>query len=172
MTASGHMSGILGAKAQTRTGILGTGTAFDVQKQFLENVEDAILSPVDLPSAISRYQDVLKYAGSEVNYVFGIGLYMAPGDMLLRINQAWQATTMRSLIAMGEQPLGLNSGVNLSAAPPDAYTGETGIVKPVEAKPSPTSNAWGLQVDTAHADEMTALIVGGIAIGLAVLWLC
>ena len=35
---------ILGAQAQTRTGILGSGTAFDVQKQFLANVEDAISS--------------------------------------------------------------------------------------------------------------------------------
>ena len=78
---------ILGAQSQTRTGILGSGTAFDAQKQFLANIEDAISSPVDLPSAISRYQDVLQYAGSEVNFVFGIGLYMAPSDMLLRISR-------------------------------------------------------------------------------------
>ena len=50
---------ILGAQSQTRTGIIGSGTAFDAQKQFLANIEDAIASPVDLPSAISRYQDVL-----------------------------------------------------------------------------------------------------------------
>ena len=56
---------ILGAQAQTQTGILGAGTAFDAQKQFLANVEDAISSPVDLPSAISRYQDVLQYARTE-----------------------------------------------------------------------------------------------------------
>jgi hypothetical protein len=74
---------ILGAQSLTRTGILGSGTAFDAQKQFLANIEDAISSPVDLPSAISRYQNLLRYAGSEVNFVFGIGLYMAPSDMLL-----------------------------------------------------------------------------------------
>ena len=51
---------ILGAQSQTRTNILGTGTAFDAQKQFLANVEDAINSPVDLPSQISRYQNTLK----------------------------------------------------------------------------------------------------------------
>ena len=33
---------ILGDQAQTRTGILGTGTVFDAQKQFVANVEDAI----------------------------------------------------------------------------------------------------------------------------------
>ena len=50
---------ILGAQAQIRSSIIGTGNAFDAQKQFLENIEDAISSPVDLPSAIARYQDVL-----------------------------------------------------------------------------------------------------------------
>ena len=33
---------ILGAQAQTRTGILGMGTAFDAQKQFVSNADDAI----------------------------------------------------------------------------------------------------------------------------------
>ena len=76
---------ILGAQAQTRTSIIGEGTAFDAQKQFLANVEDVIASPVDLPSAIAGYQDVLRYARSKVNFVFGIGLYMAPGNMELQI---------------------------------------------------------------------------------------
>ena len=52
---SAYVWAILGAQAQTRTGILGAGTSFDAQKQFLANPEDAISSPVDLPSAIARY---------------------------------------------------------------------------------------------------------------------
>ena len=35
---------LLGSQSQTRTDILGTGTAFDAQKQFLANVEDVINS--------------------------------------------------------------------------------------------------------------------------------
>ena len=46
---------ILRAQAQTRSNILKTGTRFDAQKQFLADIEDAIASPVDIPS-ISRYQ--------------------------------------------------------------------------------------------------------------------
>ena len=42
---------ILGAQAQTRSIILKTGTGFDVQKQFLADIEDAIASPVDIPVA-------------------------------------------------------------------------------------------------------------------------
>ncbi|KAI0218561.1 hypothetical protein LSAT2_029756, partial [Lamellibrachia satsuma] len=58
---------IIVAHAQTRARILGTCTAFGTQKQFLANIEDAISSPVDLPSAVKRYQDVLQYAGSAMD---------------------------------------------------------------------------------------------------------
>ena len=40
---------ILGSQSQTRTGILSSGTAFDAQKQFLANIEDAISSPWTSP---------------------------------------------------------------------------------------------------------------------------
>ena len=76
---------ILGAQSQTRTDILGTGSEFDAQKQFLANIEDAINSPVDLPSPISRYQNTLKYTRSKVDFVYGIGLYMSPSNMELQI---------------------------------------------------------------------------------------
>ena len=46
----------LGAQAQTRSNILKAGTGFDAQKQFLANIENAIASPVDIPSGIARYQ--------------------------------------------------------------------------------------------------------------------
>ena len=77
---------ILGSQSQTRTDILGTCKAFDAQKQFLTNIEDAINSPLDLPSLIhlARYQNTLKYARSKVDFVFGVGLYMAPSDMELK----------------------------------------------------------------------------------------
>ena len=47
---------IVGAQSQARSSILGTGKAFDAQKQFLANVEDVINSEVDLPGSIERYQ--------------------------------------------------------------------------------------------------------------------
>ena len=76
---------ILGAQSQARSSILGTGKAFDAQKQFLANVEDVINSEVDLPSSIESYQLVLQYARSKVDFVVGSGLYMMPSDMDLYI---------------------------------------------------------------------------------------
>lgn len=75
------------AQAQTRTNILGVGTAFDAQMQFVVNVEDAMFWHVELPPAIKRYQDVLQHAGSKVGYVFGTGLNMAPSNTELMIGQ-------------------------------------------------------------------------------------
>ena len=48
-----YVRAILGAQAQTRSNILKTRTGFDAQKQFLADIEDAIASPVDIPSSIS-----------------------------------------------------------------------------------------------------------------------
>ena len=184
---------ILGAQAQTRTCILGAGAAFDAQKQFLANVEDAISSPVDLPSAISCYQDVLQYARSEVDFSFGVSLYMAPGNMLLRVGKV-TGYNNEIVIATDAQSLGLNSGLNRhEVAPPDAanHTGETGLVQPpasTTVKPQPTASTTpqppasttsesrpdeGRQTggNSDHEDEKTALVVGGIAIGLGLLWI-
>ena len=108
---------ILGSQSQTRTDILGTGTAFDAQKQFLANIEDAINSPVDLPSQIKRYQNTLKYARSQVDYVYGIGLYMSPSDMELRIGELKDYNN-KIVVATNQQELGLNNDVNTVPIPP------------------------------------------------------
>ena len=74
---------ILGAQAQTCSNILKAGTGFDAQKQFLANFEDAIASPVDILSSIAWYQKTLQYASTPLDFVFGIGLCLAPSDIAL-----------------------------------------------------------------------------------------
>ena len=189
---------ILGSQAQTHTGILGAGTAFDAQKQFVADVEDAISSPVDLPSAIKCYQDTLQYAHTEVNFAFGTGLYMAPRDMLLRVGRV-TGYNNQIVIATPDEALGLNLGFNAHDAPPPNVasgnandTGEEGLVKPqndsagigsassrcfvpgTSMEPGPadgtSSTPKNAEADD-HEDEKTALVIGGVALGLCVLWL-
>ena len=156
---------ILGAQSQTRTGILGAGAAVDAQKQFLANVEDAIASPVDIPTAIIRYQDVLQYARSEVNFSFGEGLFMAPGDMLLRVGKIAGYNNL-IIIATEKQRLGANIGLNKDVAPPDASndTGEKGLVKPMSAARPPEATtsqldaASDIAIASDHEDEKTTLV--------------
>ena len=55
-----YVWGKLETQVQTRSNILKTGTGSDAQRQFLPNIKDAIASPVDIPSSISRYQKTLQ----------------------------------------------------------------------------------------------------------------
>ena len=77
-----YVLAVQGSQAQTHMGILGTKQAFDAQRQFLSNVEDAINSPVDVGDAISRYENVLSKAQSDVDYVFGQDMFMTPSNIL------------------------------------------------------------------------------------------
>ena len=96
---------------------MGTGTAFDAQKQFLTLIEDAIKSPVDLPSQIARYQNILKYARSKGDFVYGIGLYMSPSNMELRIFQDYNNKIVIANEGEG-LTLGLNDEANTAPIPP------------------------------------------------------
>ncbi|CAG2226223.1 unnamed protein product [Mytilus edulis] len=102
---------LLGAQSQTKTEILKVGTGFDAQKQFLANVQDVINSPIDLPTQISNYQNVLKYARSKVDYVYGLELYMSPSDMVLQIGTI-VGYNNKIIIATENQTLGFNDDLN------------------------------------------------------------
>jgi hypothetical protein len=84
-------------------------------------VDDAIQSPIDLPSQITIYQNVLKYARSKVDFVFGTGLYMSPGDMELRIGTI-QDYNNTIIIAISSQALGLHCSVTTKPTlPPPSF---------------------------------------------------
>ena len=127
----------------------------------------------------------MQHARSKAGFSFGEGLYLAPGDMLLRVGKI-AGYNNEIIIATSAQHLGWNSDLNEDTAPPDAAndTGEKELVKPMGvdppskattsqsgAKPHPDAATAAAKADyEAHEDEKTALIVGGIAIGLGLLW--
>ena len=102
---------IVGVQSQARSSILGTGKAFDAQKQFLANAEDVINSEVDLPGSMERYQLVLQYARSKVDFVVGLGLYMIPSDMDLYIGTINGYNNLIT-IATDDLQLGHNDTIN------------------------------------------------------------
>ena len=102
---------ILGAQAQMWSNILKTGTGFDAQKQFLANIEDAIASPVDIPSIIARYQKTLQHASTPLDFVFGIGLYLSPSGMALHPGNI-QGYNNEIQIAGSDAANGHNPGIN------------------------------------------------------------
>ncbi|MCU7887053.1 MAG: hypothetical protein KZQ66_10435 [Candidatus Thiodiazotropha sp. (ex Lucinoma aequizonata)] len=176
---------ILGAQAQTRSNILKAGTGFDAQKQFLADVEDAIASPVDIPSSIARYQKTLQYASTPLDFVFGIGLYLSPSDMALHPGNV-QGFNNLIQIAQSDAHIGHNPGIN-EPEPPVAQAPEheqkiaapagtvhrgpqaaAKVSQPGEslAPLPPQSSAQA----KAHEEEKAALVVACVAAGLAALW--
>ena len=120
---------------------MGTGTAFDAQKQFLANIEDAINSPVDLPRQIARYQSTLKYARSKVDFVYGTGLYMSPSNMELRIGTIQDYNNKIVIANEGEGPiLGLNDETNTVPIPPRSTATVEGT-KTKQTHPEPVKPA-------------------------------
>jgi hypothetical protein len=106
---------LLGSQAQTRSSIMDSSTGFDAQKQYLANLEDAINSAVDLPSSIKRYEDVLRYARSKVDFAVGGGLYMLPSDLRLQIGTIVNYNN-EILVAGDDRKLGKNEDVNSKPA--------------------------------------------------------
>jgi hypothetical protein len=141
---------ILGSQAQTRSNILGSGSAFAAQQQFLSNVEDAIESPVDIPMAISCYESILQNARSEVDYVLGEGLYMIPHDMELRVSPITDYVG-KVVLAPGGLPLGVV-----------AQTAENTVEMPTTTQEKVEGQR--------HRDQVTSLIIAGITVGMGLIW--
>ena len=179
---------ILGAQAQTRSNILKAWTGFDAQKPFLTNVEDAIASPVDIPSSIARYQKTLQYASTPLDFVIGIGLYLAPSDMALHPGNV-QGYNNEIVIAGSEAAIGHNPGINESEqigktaiatpagtdhkGPPSGKPAAdpAGHADPVADPQGQEQHVSGRAAATSHEEEKTALIAAGVGVGLVALWL-
>jgi len=140
-------------------------------------VEATITSPVNLPSAIERDQNILQHACSKVDYIFGYGLYVAPYDLQLRmLDQQIEGCNDEFVIATKNPKLCVNADVNTAPTPPPVVTGEKGIVVPAEPAAAvpvipavltfaptvvPTVTSAQRAAAASHEDEKTALIVGG-----------
>ena len=190
-TVYGPVWAILGVQSQTRSNILEPGTRFDAQKQFLANVEDAIASPVDIPSSIARYQKTFQYASTSLDYVFGIGLYLTPSDMALHPGNV-QGYNNEILIAGSEAVIGHNPGINeseqISKTTGKSFEGKIAAPAGTDHKGPPSgrpaadpsghadpaghgNNTSGRAATTIHEEEKTALIEAGVGVGLVALWL-
>ena len=79
---------ILTSQTSTRSQIIGFGASeFDAQRTFLNTFENIVVRRVHIPEDKLRFQKVLQYARSKVDFVIGEKMYMIPSDMNLRIGK-------------------------------------------------------------------------------------
>ena len=163
---------LLGSQAQVRSDVLNDSTGFEVQKQYLANLEDAINSAVDLPSSIERYQDVLRYARSKVDFVVGTGLYMLPSILRLQIGTIKNYNN-KILIAGDDQSMGKNNQLNDDPSEMHVRSVSHKIhanpVNPVSSV-SPVSPVSPVSSVGDHEAEKGALVVGLTFVGLIILY--
>ena len=79
---------ILTSQTSTRSQIIGFGASeFAAQRAFLNTFENIVVRKVDIPEDKLRFQKVLQYARSKVDFVMGEKMYMIPSDMNLWIGK-------------------------------------------------------------------------------------
>ena len=80
---------ILTSQTSTRSQIKGSGASeFDAQQAFLNTFKNIVVRRVDIPEDKLRFQKVLQYARSKVDFVIGEKMYMIPSDRIYRLERS------------------------------------------------------------------------------------
>ena len=106
---------VLSSQASARSAIINTASALTAQKAFLNNFEDIVNRRVDTQQDVKRYQDMLSYASSKVDYSMGENIYMLPSDMNLKIKTGTVGYNNKILLSYSKFSLGKNDKVNAKA---------------------------------------------------------
>ena len=80
--------------------------------KFLNTFENIIVRRVDIPEDKLRFQKVLQYTRSKVDFVIGEKMYMIPSDMNLRIGKI-KSYNNKILESKSYFKLGINEKINL-----------------------------------------------------------
>ena len=76
---------LLTAQSSVRTSITGSSARnFEAQDLFVTGIEDYVKKNTLLHEDIKRYQEILTYAKSAVDFSIGKGIYMLPSDLTLK----------------------------------------------------------------------------------------
>ena len=104
---------ILTSQTSTRSQIIGIGVSeFDAQRTFLNTFENIVVRRVDIPEDKLRFQKVLQYVRSKVDFVIGESMCMIPSDMNLRIGKIKNYNN-KILESKSYFKLGINKKINL-----------------------------------------------------------
>ena len=113
---------ILKSQTSTRGPIVGhEARNLDAQRTFLNTFENIVNRRVDIPEDIRRFQKILQYAKSKVDYVIGELIYMLPSNMNLRIGKVKDYNN-KILISSPSFKIGTNLKINLDVKSKEVKT--------------------------------------------------
>ena len=99
---------ILGSQAQTRSDII---NSLECQQNFVDLLESSVKSLFSIPEGIQKYQDAIANTNARINYAVGIGLYMIPADLVLKVGVI-QKYNNNIIIADDSVEIGENEDLN------------------------------------------------------------
>ena len=158
---------ILLSQQAARQGIIGDGAqAAAAQEIFFDNLEDVIKKEVSLEDDIARFQNVLKYTRSVLDYSVGRGLYMVPSNMLKPLNQVIEGYNNKIVVNTVGAELRKSRPVVRMSKPvlPRLVVSRPVVLKPVS---KPVRRIYTLD---DHQDEVQALVLAMGSILLFAIW--
>ena len=170
---------ILSSQASARSSIIGnSASSLTAQSAFLNNFENVVNSKVDIRRDIKRYQDVLSYASSKVNYSVEEDLFMLPSDMELRIKTGTVGYNNKILVSNEKFILGKNKKVNSLETPaiktnsletPAISHKDSNLLKQTaDSETAVTHKDLERKPTTTHEEEKIALILS--LTGIFMVW--
>ena len=105
---------ILTSQTSTRSQIIGSGACeLDAQRTFPNTFENIVVRRVDIPEDKLRFQKVLQYVRSKIDFVISEKMYMIPSDMNLRIGKVKNYNN-KILESKSYFKFGINEKINLN----------------------------------------------------------
>jgi hypothetical protein len=145
---------LLGSQSQGRASIVGNEASnFTVHQIYLQELETLIKRPESIQNDINKFQSMLKYAQTPVNFVVMPKCYMIPSNMKLQIGKIQ------------------NYNNNILIAPENASVGEINESNKAHPKISTsqkhtTEDPFGgkhqAKATVEHEDEKEALLIAGV----------
>jgi len=157
---------ILTSQSSARYVIIGKeAQSIAAQRLFYDNLEDVINKSISLQDDIARYQSILKYARSRVDYSVGKGVYMLPSNMLLKpLNQVIDGYNDKIVVNTSGHALGkiVQTAKPLPAHASIKVRSQLGVYSP--------GTRSGMRPLEAHNEEKMALTLGLVGLTLFAVW--
>ena len=152
---------LLTSQVQARSGMVGnSASAVDAQQVFKSTFKALINEDYTIGIDIERYQGVLEYALSKVDFSVGTGIYMLPSNLNLNIGKT-KGYNNKILVSNTDMKIGSNRDINRdhkNLTPPNVP--KKIVIPAVQHKPPHNLK----MLTEKHNDEklaITLLIVGG-----------
>ena len=160
----GYVYLLLSAQSGARRNIIDSPAARQI---YLDNFNDIVERQVETAADIERYQQVLRYARSKVDFGIAKGVYMIPSNMILNMDNI-EGYNNKLLIADANVKICMvNMDINQKSIEKEPMPHDTGKQLPPHEPEGTSSKSNDLsaadkKLAKEHADEKEALIIVGI----------